>query len=267
MARRQGVGRGRQVDDEEVPRDRRRGRRRHPAGRRVRRFVAERRRRAPRPLRARLRGHRAGDAGGRWPRARSAPAPAWSRATSRPASAPSRAGSQVEVRHLHRRHPGAVELRRHANLRVDGAPVGEMLAPQFATPRQAQTNAGSIITIIAHRRAAAVVAAGAPVQAGGARGSAALGSFAAHGSGEIIVGVLDGQQRAAPDARDDATASTSCSTRDRTRSTRRSWRHRGGDRQRPVHGRRDARAVGPRRAGPAAGPRRGDHAKYRPITP
>ena len=54
------------------------------------------------------------------------------------------------------------------SLRVDGAPVGEILEPLFGTPRR-EKNAGSIITHHRDRRAAAVVAAGAPVQAGGAR--------------------------------------------------------------------------------------------------
>ena len=72
------------------------------------------------------------------------------------------------------------------SLRVDGAPVGEMLAPLFGTPRR-EKNAGSIITIIA---------TDAPLLSSqlvrlckrAALGIGRLGSFAAHNSGEIIVG-------------------------------------------------------------------------------
>jgi D-aminopeptidase len=72
------------------------------------------------------------------------------------------------------------------SLRVDGAPVGEILAPLFGTPRR-EKNAGSIITIIA---------TDAPLLSSqlvrlckrAALGIGRLGSFAAHNSGEIIVG-------------------------------------------------------------------------------
>ncbi len=72
------------------------------------------------------------------------------------------------------------------SLRVDGAPVGEILAPLFGTPRR-EHNAGSIITIIA---------TDAPLLSSqlvrlckrAALGIGRLGSFAAHNSGEIIVG-------------------------------------------------------------------------------
>ena len=72
------------------------------------------------------------------------------------------------------------------SLRVDGAPVGEVLEPLFGTARR-EKNAGSIITI---------VATDAPLLSSqlvrlckrAALGIGRIGSFAAHGSGEIIVG-------------------------------------------------------------------------------
>ena len=73
---RQGLGRGGQVDDEEAPRHRQRRRRGHPAGRRVRRLVPQRRRRAPHPHREHVYSAIEKATGGPVPRARSAPAPA-----------------------------------------------------------------------------------------------------------------------------------------------------------------------------------------------
>jgi D-aminopeptidase len=72
------------------------------------------------------------------------------------------------------------------SLRVDGAPVGEVLEPIYSQPRR-EKNAGSIIT---------VVATDAPLLSPqlvrlckrAALGIGRLGSFAAHGSGEIVVG-------------------------------------------------------------------------------
>ena len=72
------------------------------------------------------------------------------------------------------------------SLRVDGAPVGELLEPEFNLDRRI-TNAGSIITVIA---------TDAPLLSSqlvrlckrAALGIGRIGSFAAHGSGEIIVG-------------------------------------------------------------------------------
>jgi D-aminopeptidase len=71
------------------------------------------------------------------------------------------------------------------SLRVDGAPVGEVLEPLYREPRR-EKNAGSIIT---------VVATDAPLLSPqlvrickrAALGIGRCGSFAAHGSGEIIV--------------------------------------------------------------------------------
>src|SRR6185295_14920094 len=72
------------------------------------------------------------------------------------------------------------------SLRVNGAPVGEVLEPEFGADRRI-TNAGSIITVIA---------TDAPLLSSqlvrlckrAALGIGRIGSFAAHGSGEIIVG-------------------------------------------------------------------------------
>jgi D-aminopeptidase len=72
------------------------------------------------------------------------------------------------------------------SLRVDGAPVGEVLEPAYRSPRRLH-NAGSIIT---------VVATDAPLLSSqlvrlckrAALGIGRLGSFAAHNSGEIVVG-------------------------------------------------------------------------------
>jgi len=71
------------------------------------------------------------------------------------------------------------------SLRVDGAPVGELLEPTFGEPRR-ERNAGSIITVIA---------TDAPLLSPqlvrlckrAALGIGRIGSFAAHGSGEIVV--------------------------------------------------------------------------------
>jgi D-aminopeptidase len=72
------------------------------------------------------------------------------------------------------------------SLRVDGAPVGEMLEPAYRDPRR-ERNAGSIITVLA---------TDAPLLSPqlvrlckrAALGIGRIGSFAAHGSGEIVVG-------------------------------------------------------------------------------
>jgi D-aminopeptidase len=71
------------------------------------------------------------------------------------------------------------------SLRVDGAPVGEVLEPTYAAPRR-ERNAGSIITVIA---------TDTPLLSSqlvrlckrAALGIGRTGSFAAHGSGEIMV--------------------------------------------------------------------------------
>ncbi|HXJ23774.1 MAG TPA: P1 family peptidase [Polyangia bacterium] len=71
------------------------------------------------------------------------------------------------------------------SLRVDGAPVGEVLEPLFSEPRR-ERNAGSIIVVIA---------TDTPLLSSqlvrlckrAALGIGRTGSFAAHGSGEIIV--------------------------------------------------------------------------------
>jgi D-aminopeptidase len=73
------------------------------------------------------------------------------------------------------------------SLRVDGAPVGEELGPLYADRDRRLKNAGSIIV---------VVATDAPLLSSqlvrlckrAALGIGRVGSFAAHGSGEIVVG-------------------------------------------------------------------------------
>jgi D-aminopeptidase len=71
------------------------------------------------------------------------------------------------------------------SLRVDGAPVGEVLEPQFSDPRR-ERNAGSIITVIA-TDAPLLSPQLVRVCKRAALGIGRCGSFAAHGSGEIIV--------------------------------------------------------------------------------
>jgi D-aminopeptidase len=71
------------------------------------------------------------------------------------------------------------------SLRVDGAPVGEVLEPAFAEPRR-ERNAGSIITIIA-TDAPLLSPQLVRVCKRAALGIGRCGSFAAHGSGEIVV--------------------------------------------------------------------------------
>jgi D-aminopeptidase len=71
------------------------------------------------------------------------------------------------------------------SLRVDGAPVGEVLEPQFRDPRR-ERNAGSIITVIA-TDAPLLSPQLVRICKRAALGIGRIGSFAAHGSGEIIV--------------------------------------------------------------------------------
>jgi D-aminopeptidase len=71
------------------------------------------------------------------------------------------------------------------SLRVDGAPVGEVLEPEFSDPRR-ERNAGSIITVIA-TDAPLLSPQLVRVCKRAALGIGRCGSFAAHGSGEIIV--------------------------------------------------------------------------------
>src|SRR3954469_21842281 len=73
------------------------------------------------------------------------------------------------------------------SLRINGAPVGELLEPEFIEADKRVRNAGSIIC---------VVATDAPLLSSqitrlckrAALGIGRVGSYAAHGSGEIIVG-------------------------------------------------------------------------------
>jgi D-aminopeptidase len=71
------------------------------------------------------------------------------------------------------------------SLRVDGAPVGEVLEPIFGEPRR-ERNAGSIITVIA-TDAPLLSPQLVRICKRAALGIGRIGSFAAHGSGEIIV--------------------------------------------------------------------------------
>jgi D-aminopeptidase len=71
------------------------------------------------------------------------------------------------------------------SLRVDGAPVGEVLEPMFAEPRR-ERNAGSIITVVA-TDAPLLSPQLVRVCKRAALGIGRCGSFAAHGSGEIVV--------------------------------------------------------------------------------
>jgi D-aminopeptidase len=71
------------------------------------------------------------------------------------------------------------------SLRVNGAPVGEVLEPVFSEPRR-EKNAGSIITVIA-TDAPLLSPQLVRVCKRAALGIGRLGSFAAHGSGEIVV--------------------------------------------------------------------------------
>jgi D-aminopeptidase len=71
------------------------------------------------------------------------------------------------------------------SLRVDGAPVGQVLEPRFRDPRR-ERNAGSIITIIA-TDAPLLSPQLVRICKRAALGIGRIGSFAAHGSGEIIV--------------------------------------------------------------------------------
>jgi D-aminopeptidase len=71
------------------------------------------------------------------------------------------------------------------SLRVDGAPVGEVLEPSFSEARRVH-NAGSIITIVA-TDAPLLSSQLVRLSKRAALGIGRIGSFAAHGSGEIIV--------------------------------------------------------------------------------
>jgi D-aminopeptidase len=73
------------------------------------------------------------------------------------------------------------------NLRIDGVPIGELLAPEFAEVEKRIANYGSIIVIIG------TDAPLLPSQLGrlckrAALGIGRCGSYAAHGSGEIVLG-------------------------------------------------------------------------------
>ena len=188
--RRQGLRRRRQVDDPALSRHRHRRRRHHPARRRVRRFVAERHRRAPRPLRARLPGHRAGDGrpGRRGiRRRRHRPHHLRLQIGHRHQLAPRGRGTRRRGGNVHLGNPGAVELRRHAlaarRRRARRRGPGAAAGGRRPAPEERRLD---------HH----VVATDAPLLSSqlvrlckrAALGIGRVGSFAAHGSGEIIVG-------------------------------------------------------------------------------
>src|SRR4051794_26267548 len=73
------------------------------------------------------------------------------------------------------------------NLRIDGVPIGELLAPEFSDLEKRIANYGSIIVVLA------TDAPLLPSQVGrlckrAALGIGRCGSYAAHGSGEIVIG-------------------------------------------------------------------------------
>jgi D-aminopeptidase len=79
------------------------------------------------------------------------------------------------------------------NLRIDGVPVGELLAPEFADLEKRIANYGSIIVVLA------TDAPMLPSQLGrlckrSALGVGRCGSYAAHGSGEIMIGFSTANQ-------------------------------------------------------------------------
>src|SRR5437016_2926101 len=73
------------------------------------------------------------------------------------------------------------------DLRIDGVPVGEILAPDFAAIPKRERNQGSIIVVIA-TDAPMVSSQVARVCKRAALGLGRAGSYGAHSSGEIIVG-------------------------------------------------------------------------------
>lgn len=76
---------------------------------------------------------------------------------------------------------------RMADLRVDGVPVGELVAPDYATVVKRQRTAGSIIVVVA-TDVPLWPSQMARICKRASLGIGRVGSYAAHGSGEIIVG-------------------------------------------------------------------------------
>jgi D-aminopeptidase len=73
------------------------------------------------------------------------------------------------------------------NLRVDGVPVGEILAPQFREETRRMHNYGSIIVVVA-TDAPLLAQQLARLCKRAALGVGRCGSYAAHGSGELVIG-------------------------------------------------------------------------------
>jgi len=73
------------------------------------------------------------------------------------------------------------------NLRVDGVPIGALLAPQFAEAAKRRHSYGSIIVVVA-TDAPLLPQQIARVCKRAALGIGRVGSYAAHGSGELVIG-------------------------------------------------------------------------------
>ena len=73
------------------------------------------------------------------------------------------------------------------NLRIDGVPVGELLAPEFADLDKRIANYGSIIAVLATDAPLLAVAARRACASARRSGIGRCGCYAAHGSGEIVM--------------------------------------------------------------------------------
>ena len=119
-------------------------------------------------------------------------------------------------------------------LRIDGVPVGRMLAPAEGRPKEA----GSCIVVVATDAPLAPAQLERVARRAGL-GLARTGSVAYHGSGEIFVAFATTDERSVPD---DAT---------RSAVPRHGRRDRGGCRQLALGGEGHDRPRGPRRQGAA----------------
>ena len=116
--------------------------------------LAERHQRLPRASRSTFRRARGARSGPASPKATSAAAPEWSATGSRAASAPLPAGSTSEDGGYTRRRAGAVQLRDAAATAHRRRPGGPGDHSEDARPRsRGRAGAGSIIVVVAHRRA------------------------------------------------------------------------------------------------------------------
>ena len=87
------------------------------------------------------------------------------------------------------------------NLRVDGVPVGALLEPDYAEETRRQNNYGSIVVVVA-TDAPLLPSQVTRVCKRAALGVGRAGSYAAHGSGELVIGFTTANRmpRVAPDA-------------------------------------------------------------------